>query len=412
MSDQLRVHQLLADASSLVERGRLTKAERLYRSALEIAPRQPEALLGLGTIYSQQGKHLPALSLLFRARESLPDSAEVLTRCGATLLALNRSSEALACLEEATSIDPTSAPTQLDRGKALHALGRNAEALACFEKALALDSNLVEAAESRFLAQRELRGSPHAEKRIEYFSQLGEDCLLDRFFEFKETGYFVDVGAFDGVHLSNTYAFERRGWSGLCVEAAPLYHARCAENRPRSRCCNVACTAVEKGLVEFQFERSGLFSGIGADIKAVADVYSRALLPFDGFDTVRVPSATLNGLLAGTDVSIDFVSIDVEGTEIDVLSGFDLAHYRPRVLVIEANRAEEKQALVEHLAARGYMLARSLAWNHFFVADKEDARRLRGITVSAQLQQTTHPLGAAHNRLGIRPNPAYWPPEK
>jgi FkbM family methyltransferase len=412
MSDQPQVAQLLTDAASLMEQGRLTKAERLYRHALEIRPEHAEALIGLGTVYFRQGKNLPALSLFSKARDRQPTSVPLLSSIGAALLELNRNAEALDCYEQVTRLDPTSASGRYNLGKALHVLGRHSEALACYEMALSLDPTIIVASEARFRLQQELRGHSDLSKGIEYFSQLGEDCLLDRFFGFKETGFFVDVGAFDGVHLSNTYAFERRGWEGLCVEAAPFYYAQCTKNRPRSRCCNVACTAVEKGLVEFQFERSGLFSGIAADVKAVTDVYSRAQLPFDGFDTVRVPSATLNRLLAGTDVRIDFVSIDVEGTEIDVLSGFDLARYRPRVLVVEANSAEERQALVEHLAARGYTLARALAWNHFFVANEEDARRLRGIAVSAKLQQTMHPLGPAHNRLGTRPNPVYWPPEK
>src|ERR1043166_2731273 len=55
------------------------------------------------------------------------------------------------------------------------------------------------------------------------FSQLGEDCLLAIFFDFKNHGFFIDVGAFDGVYLSNTFAFERLGWSGLCIEAMPEY---------------------------------------------------------------------------------------------------------------------------------------------------------------------------------------------
>src|SRR5258705_7614869 len=96
----------------------------------------------------------------------------------------------------------------------------------------------------------------------EYFSQQGEDALLDRFFQQQPTGFFVDVGAFDGLHLSNTYIFEQRGWRGLCIEPTPMFFEMCVRNRPRSLCINVACVGSERGPVTFQFEASGIFSGI------------------------------------------------------------------------------------------------------------------------------------------------------
>ena len=104
----------------------------------------------------------------------------------------------------------------------------------------------------------------------QYFSQLGEDCLLALFFEFKSHGFFVDVGAFDGIYLSNTYFFEQLGWTGICVEASPTYFNLCVRNRPRSKCYNVACLDADRGMVDFRVERGGLFSGIAVDEQAIA----------------------------------------------------------------------------------------------------------------------------------------------
>jgi FkbM family methyltransferase len=242
------------------------------------------------------------------------------------------------------------------------------------------------------------------------FSQLGEDCLLAIFFDFKNHGFFIDVGAFDGVYLSNTFAFERLGWSGLCIEAMPEYFDLCVKNRPGSTCVHAACLSVDAGQVELRAERGGLFSGVAADENFTASIYRGQHVPFDGFRTIRVPSASLNGLLAGSTAQIDFVSIDVEGAELEVLSGFDLERYRPRVLVIEANKPEERQALDLHLGPRGYRLARSLAWNHFYVRSADDMEKLRAIAFAAKLERPAHPLGRLYNRVGDAVAPVVrWP---
>jgi len=146
----------------------------------------------------------------------------------------------------------------------------------------------------------------------QYFSQLGEDCLLALFFEFKSHGFFVDVGAFDGKYLSNTYFFEQLGWTGICVEASPTYFNLCVRNRPRSKCYNVACLDADRGMVDFRVERGGLFSGIAADEQAIAGFHQANSVPFDGFRSIKVPTSGLDALLPAQSPQIDFVSIDVE----------------------------------------------------------------------------------------------------
>jgi FkbM family methyltransferase len=243
-----------------------------------------------------------------------------------------------------------------------------------------------------------------------YVSQLGEDCLLAIFFEFKRSGYFVDVGAFDGLYLSNTYFFEQIGWSGLCVEADPRYFDLCARNRPRSKCINAACLERDQGSVSFRVEEGGLFSGVGTDEDFAASIYRNCTIPFEGFRTISVPSTSLNTLLDAHAGAIDFASIDVEGAELQVLRGFDLERFAPRVLVLEANKPEELRDLVSYLGERGYRLARSMAWNHFFVRTKRDVRRCRAIGFTALLERPVHPLGRLYNRIGDAVGPlVQWP---
>ena len=128
--------------------------------------------------------------------------------------------------------------------------------------------------------------------------------------------------------------------------------------------------------------------------------------------SVYVPSTCLNDVLSNVTSAIDFVSHDVEGAErkFEVLTGFDLERYRPRIIVLEANVQEERQVLDAYLAPRGYFLARSMAWNHFYACNLDDARDLRAIVVTATLERPPHPLGRLYNRVGDAIAPSvHWP---
>jgi FkbM family methyltransferase len=237
------------------------------------------------------------------------------------------------------------------------------------------------------------------ERIIKHYSQHGEDYLLWRFFEFKKKGFYVDVGAFDGIHLSNTYSFEQQGWQGILVEAHPFYYELCEKNRPGSICVHAACVGNETlKEVEFQSETLGLLSGIkGGREKDVCKRYRNRGLNFEGFKKSRVPACTLNELFdrflpGGTD--IDFVSIDVEGTELDVLQGLDLARFSPRVLIVECNAVTENQRVKEYLAeVNGFVQARRIGANWIYTGNDDDAESIRRIAVDYKAERNLHPLG-------------------
>ncbi len=215
--------------------------------------------------------------------------------------------------------------------------------------------------------------------RVHFFSQNGEDFLLWRFFRERDRGFFVDVGAFDGGHLSNTLTFETQGWSGICIEPHPEYFGMCQRARPRSICLNVACVGSDAlTSVPFYMETLGLLSGL--DPNRDEDVQARYRgrgMEFGGFRQVLVPAATLNSILQehlAVGHSVDFISIDVEGTELDVLQGLDLEQFRPRVLVVESSTPHARLSLETYLVrSHGYIEARRLIQNGFYVREPGDA---------------------------------------
>ena len=90
--------------------------------------------------------------------------------------------------------------------------------------------------------------------RYRYFSLLGEDYLLWHFCNFKEAGFFLDVGAYDGVTISNTKSFEDQGWTGICAEPHPDYFVVCQQVRRRA--VRAACVSGSAPAISLRVDRS------------------------------------------------------------------------------------------------------------------------------------------------------------
>lgn len=170
-----------------------------------------------------------------------------------------------------------------------------------------------------------------------------------------QSGYFVEVGAYDPVYQSQSYHLELAGWKGLLIEPLPDLADNLRRNRRASvrQCACVAPQQVGTGTIPL-LERRG-----------------NSTVRFDPSDAgsvsiVEVPAATLDAVLAEEGVTrIDFLSIDVEGAEPDVLRGLDLRRYNPRlVLVDDMDRFGETRRL---LRRAGYRLVRRTGHNAWFV---------------------------------------------
>lgn len=211
----------------------------------------------------------------------------------------------------------------------------------------------------------ERTGRPRPEAR----SQVGEDALLWDLLGDRETGFFVEAGAFDGYRLSVSYVFECVGWSGLLVEPLPDRAAECAERRPASRVVAAALSRPD-GTGVASFSRVPSFE-MYSTLEVTED--HAALIEKEGFSTeaTTTPTTTLDELLEGHSGPIDFVVLDVEGHELAVLEGFDLARWRPTALLVEDNSRGEDRTLRRHVAEQGYAYVGSLSQNDLFVREDE-----------------------------------------
>jgi FkbM family methyltransferase len=177
------------------------------------------------------------------------------------------------------------------------------------------------------------------------------------------------VGANDGETGSNTYYFEQQGWRCLLIEADPELAEMCRVTRPRSTTVN--CAIVPPGsppTVTFSVVRGARgLSSLQLDPRTLRRI---------GIDTsgdavteIAVVARTLDDVLAEqAPPQIDFMTIDVEGHEWGVLQGFDIARWRPRVLIIERNRHFPEARIMRYLRDAGYAYRRTTGVNDWFYA--------------------------------------------
>ncbi len=184
-----------------------------------------------------------------------------------------------------------------------------------------------------------------------------EDRLKAEFFARSPPGYFVEVGANEPQRDSQTWQFEQAGWSGVLIEPQADLAARLRQRR-RARVFETACSSPANAGRSLRLYLLGPHSSLKPELMVTGVVPRSA---------IEVTARTLDAILeeAGAPAPVDFASIDVEGHELEVLRGFDLARWRPRLLLVEDHVA----TLATHrfLSCAGYRLIRRTGLNGWYV---------------------------------------------
>ncbi len=202
----------------------------------------------------------------------------------------------------------------------------------------------------------------------QYYSQHGQDGFLEKFFNYKKNGKFIDIGAYDGVTFSNTYYLEKvMGWRGICVEPNPqpfgkLSSARisinlnCGVGEHESKMNFLAVTGACEMLSGFTdtFDENHL-NRIAECVRKYK-VQERNIL---------VPIRPLRNILAENDLyEFDYCNIDVEGGELSVLKSIDFLKTRIKLLSVENNSGTK--TVNKYLKDIGYTLIEKIGADEFY----------------------------------------------
>jgi FkbM family methyltransferase len=167
------------------------------------------------------------------------------------------------------------------------------------------------------------------------------DLKLEPYLNFRN-GFFIEAGASDGIAQSNTLYFERyKNWRGILIEPVPELAIQCKENRPNCIVENCALVSFDYSETLVQMRYCRLMSLVKGALTTpeVEEDHIRKGCEMQGVSSydLQVPARTLTSILNEYDVTnIDFLSLDVEGYEINVLKGIDFEKHRPNLMLIEA----------------------------------------------------------------------------
>ena len=187
-----------------------------------------------------------------------------------------------------------------------------------------------------------------------YFSQSGQDkCLKNYFFRNFRNGFFVEIGAYDGVIGSNCYFFEKNmNWKGIAIEPSPIYFGKLKNNR-NCKCYNKAISNIT-GVKEFIEVQAGCTQMGGLN----SEEYKNTLKIFKKdsrtkINKIHVETSTFQEIVKENKF-IDYLSIDVEGEETRIIESINFNYFEIKVLSIENNYPEEK-SFYNFLKEKGFI---------------------------------------------------------
>ena len=199
------------------------------------------------------------------------------------------------------------------------------------------------------------------------YSMDGEDIFIDNFFKNK-IGLYVDVGAYHPLELSNTYFLHKRKWEGINIDINSLSIEYFDFLRPKD--INLNLGVAEKNstkTIYFQKNKSPLNT---LNLSHAKKIFSNK------FKQKKIKTKTLTAILDKTKFKrkeIDFLNIDTEGYDLEVLKGLDFKKYKPKLICVELidhfnpdQKKIEKHKIYKFLINKKYKLVWSGHFSHIF----------------------------------------------
>lgn len=211
----------------------------------------------------------------------------------------------------------------------------------------------------------------YSQRKQDRYSQIGQDLIVYIFHNAKKDGFYIDIGASDGIRFSNSLLFEELGWRGFCVEANPAMFEKLRKNR-KCDCYNLAVFSENIGTTRMA---TTSWTGLNTLEVNLTD-YQVQRMRYDGgrneeIQFIEVKTTTFSELMDNyPDVHhIDFLSMDIEGGELEVLKGIDFDRYTFSLMAIEFHPVKGVD-IPEFLKSKGYRILMYDCQDFIFVPDE------------------------------------------
>lgn len=166
------------------------------------------------------------------------------------------------------------------------------------------------------------------------YSQAGEDVIAAYFFSARgiQKPTYLDIGTNDPIYGNNTFLFYKRGSRGVCIEADPSLAPAISAARPQDTCLNAGVTFDNRSEAEFFVFEEKAHNTLSREEAEYRQKVSR----FKLLETIRIPLININTLIEKHfSKAPDFMSLDVEGVDLDILKTLDFNRFRPALICVE-----------------------------------------------------------------------------
>tara|TARA_R100000963_G_C4613365_1_gene83050 strand:+ start:223 stop:831 length:609 start_codon:yes stop_codon:yes gene_type:complete len=199
-----------------------------------------------------------------------------------------------------------------------------------------------------------------------HYSQYGEEYVIDSFFNKKKNGFCVDIGAADGIRYSNSrYLIEELNWSGVLVEPHPTFFDNLKELYKNTDTISLLNIAIHTKTGKLPFYVYGRDKH--AQVSTLSESFKERVIIAHGDkyedEAIIVNVETLENILKDSPF-VDFLSVDCEGVDMEVMKSNDWNVYRPTLVCVELSMPEEE--VVEFMSSVDYKLYQKTAGNIFF----------------------------------------------
>lgn len=204
------------------------------------------------------------------------------------------------------------------------------------------------------------------------YSQEGEDMILRRILGDERKGFYVDVGAHHPKRFSNTYYFYKQGWRGINIDATPGSMSAFNRSRPNDINIEAPVSRKKQTLTFYMFDEPAL-NGFSKHLSEQRSTNGQA---YKIIRTIDIETVTLSEILTKhlpKGQPIDFMSIDVEGLDYDVLLSNDWNRFRPKIILVEIPNKSLAELfnheITKLLGTEGYVITSKTMYTVFFTLE-------------------------------------------